>query len=106
MPPPERPLRAVFFDAGNTLLQMNYTVIAAELMRHGVRVAPEEVQRAEWRGGGRLDAGRLPRAPPGGSTQSRAAPRRSFRFVVGGAGGADAAATAQVGERRRADKHS
>ena len=43
MPPTERPLRAVFFDAGNTLLQMNYTVIAAELMRHGVRVAPEKV---------------------------------------------------------------
>jgi len=40
MPPTERPIRAVFFDAGNTLLRMNYAVIAAELMGHGVRVAP------------------------------------------------------------------
>jgi putative hydrolase of the HAD superfamily len=45
----------VFFDAGNTLLQMNYTVIAQALTERGLRVTPEQVQRAEWRARVRLD---------------------------------------------------
>jgi len=49
------PIRAIFFDAGNTLLRMNYPVIAAELAARGVRVTPEHVQRAEWRARVRLD---------------------------------------------------
>src|SRR2546425_8710453 len=69
MPPTERPIRAVFFDAGNTLLRMNYAVIAAELVSHGVRVAPEEVQRAEWRARGLLGDYGPARFPPGGSPQ-------------------------------------
>jgi HAD superfamily hydrolase (TIGR01549 family) len=34
---------------------MDYTVIAAELARHGVRVAPDAVQRAEWQARVHLD---------------------------------------------------
>lgn len=48
-------LRAVFFDAGNTLLRMNYAVIAAALAERGVLVTPVQVQRAEWRARARLD---------------------------------------------------
>src|SRR3989338_4767401 len=36
-------IRAVFLDAGNTLLRMNYAAIAAELARHGVRATPDAV---------------------------------------------------------------
>jgi putative hydrolase of the HAD superfamily len=53
---PARSVRAVFFDAGNTLLRMNYAVIALELLGHGVRVSAIDVQRAEWRARVRLDA--------------------------------------------------
>ena len=41
-------IRAILFDAGNTLIRMDYAAIAAELGRHGVSVTPEAVQRAEW----------------------------------------------------------
>jgi putative hydrolase of the HAD superfamily len=47
--------RVVFFDAGNTLLRMNYPVIAHALAERGLHVTPEEVQRAEWRARVRLD---------------------------------------------------
>lgn len=53
---PARSVRAVFFDAGNTLLRMNYAVIAFELLGHGVRVSAIDVQRAERRARVRLDA--------------------------------------------------
>ncbi len=45
-------IRAVFFDAGNTLVRMNYAAIAVELAAHGVCATPDEVQRAEWRARG------------------------------------------------------
>jgi FMN phosphatase YigB (HAD superfamily) len=54
--PGHRPPRAVFLDAGNTILRMNYGAIAAQLGRHGVAVEVEAVQRAEWRARVRLDA--------------------------------------------------
>ena len=31
-------VRAIFFDAGNTLIRMDYPVIVAELARRGMRV--------------------------------------------------------------------
>jgi putative hydrolase of the HAD superfamily len=61
-------LRAVFFDAGNTLVRMNYAAIAAQLGRLGHPVGAEAVQRAEWRARVRFDAGVLTR--PGASTES------------------------------------
>src|SRR3989442_10730282 len=97
MPPTERPIRAVFFDAGNTLLRMNYAVIAAELVSHGVRVAPEEVQRAEWRARGRLGDQGLARSPPGGSPPKPAAAPPSPRHLLRGHGGAGAAAGGKGG---------
>src|SRR3989442_14510223 len=101
MPPTERPIRAVFFDAGNTLLRMNYAVIAAELVGHGVRVAPEEVQRAEWRARVRLDDQVLARSRPGDSTESRASADRYLRYVLEELGVADAATIDKVAEWRR-----
>jgi len=101
MPPTERPIRAVFFDAGNTLLRMNYAVIAAELVSHGVRVAPEEVQRAEWRSRVRLDDQVLARSRPGDSTESRASADRYLRYVLQELGVADAATVDKVAEWRR-----
>src|SRR5438034_531501 len=84
MPPDERRLRAVFFDAGNTLLRMNYVVIAAELGRHGVRAAPGEVQRAEWRARVRLDDEVLSRSGPGDSTENRSTAERYLGYLLDG----------------------
>src|SRR5207245_8536952 len=91
MPPTERPIRAVFFDAGNTLLRMNYAVIAAELLGHGVRVAPEEVQRAEWRARVRLDDEVLSRSGPGDSTENRSTAERYLGYLLDGLGVTDRA---------------
>jgi putative hydrolase of the HAD superfamily len=66
-----RALRAVFFDAGNTLVRMNYAAIAARLAGLGHAVGAEAVQRAEWRARVRFDGGLL--ACPGASTESGAA---------------------------------
>jgi len=101
MLPIERPIRAVFFDAGNTLLRMNYVVIAAELLGHGVRVAPEEVLRAECRARVQLDDQVLARFQPGASTESRAAADRYLRYVLEELGVADAVTIDKVAEWRR-----
>lgn len=50
-----RRVRAVFFDAGNTLLAMDYAAIAAALAARGVAVTPGAVRAAEWRARVRLD---------------------------------------------------
>jgi putative hydrolase of the HAD superfamily len=49
-------IRAIFFDAGNTLIHMDYDAIAAALGREGVATTAGDVQRAEWRARVRLDA--------------------------------------------------
>lgn len=79
-PPPS--LRAIFFDAGNTLLRMNYAAIAAELGRQGRPVAPETVQRAEWRARVRLDDDLLAGRPPGRSTETREVAARYLGYVL------------------------
>lgn len=84
-----RPLRAVFFDAGNTLVRMDYAAIAAALGRLGVRVAPADVERAEWRARVRLDAD-LRAAGPAGSTESRATAARYLSHVLDALGVRDA----------------
>ena len=48
-------IRAIFFDAGNTLIRMDYAAIATELGRHGVSVTEDAVQRAEWPARVRVD---------------------------------------------------
>jgi putative hydrolase of the HAD superfamily len=86
--------RAVIFDAGNTLLQMNYPAIAGELARHGVRVGPERVQAAEWRARVRLDAEDL--APRRSSTESRDTHGSYLRYVLEGVGVTDAVVLAAM----------
>jgi len=96
MPPTERPLRAVFFDAGNTLLQMNYTVIAAELMRHGVRVAAGGSAAGGVAGARPAGRGRLRARHAGRLHESRSSAGRYLRYVLEGLGVADAATIEQV----------
>ena len=64
-------LRAIFFDAGNTLVRMNYAAIASQLAMLGHMVTPEAVQGAEWRARVRFDADVLAKANT--STESGAA---------------------------------
>ncbi len=53
-PAPGR-LRAVLFDAGNTLLHMNYVAIAGHLDRRGHTISVEAIEEAELRARVRLD---------------------------------------------------
>ncbi|HMH76291.1 MAG TPA: hypothetical protein VK547_06665, partial [Candidatus Udaeobacter sp.] len=53
--PARRPVRAVIFDAGNTLLRMNYSVIADHLRTRGRAASAEQVEEAELRARVRLD---------------------------------------------------
>jgi putative hydrolase of the HAD superfamily len=75
--------KAIFFDAGNTLLRMNYPAIARELARLGVEVTPDAVERAEWSARVRLDPELAAR---GASTERRATADRYLRYMLEGAG--------------------
>jgi putative hydrolase of the HAD superfamily len=81
-------LRAIFFDAGNTLLRMNYRDIAAALGRHGIVATAEAVQRAEWQARVRLDRDILAHAR---STERPATHRRYLRYLLEGVGVTDPA---------------
>jgi putative hydrolase of the HAD superfamily len=79
--------RAIFFDAGNTLLRINYGAIAAQLTALGMAVTVQALQRAEWRARVRLDtelfAGRRV------STESVATADRYLQLVLEGIGVTD-----------------
>lgn len=92
----------MFFDAGNTLLWMNYPVIAAQLATLGIRVAPADVQRAEWRARVLLDEAILTRSQAGTSTESRSTSGRYLRYLLAGLGIADEPTIRAVDEWRRA----
>ncbi len=77
----------MFFDAGNTLLRMNYAAIADALRAAGHPVDPETLQRAEWRARVRLDTHLL----GGASTESRSTGDRYLAYLLDEAGIADAA---------------
>src|SRR5439155_762158 len=79
-------IRAVFFDAGNTLVRMNYAAIAVELAAHGVRATPHEVQRAEWRARVRLDDEVFAPASGAASTESGSSAGRYVRLILGARG--------------------
>lgn len=79
-------LRAIFFDAGNTLIRMDYAAIATALAARGATRTVEQVQRAEWAARPRLDA----TLAPGASTESRDTGERYLRFVLAGLGITDA----------------
>lgn len=70
--------RAVFFDAGNTLLQINYAAIVEQLGLHGIRRAPTDVAQAEYRARVRLD----PHLAPGASTENQSVAGYYFRYVL------------------------
>ena len=72
------PLRAIFFDAGNTLIHMDFDAIVAALAREGVVATAGEVQRAEWRARVRLDA----TFQPGASTEHPDTGDRYLVFVL------------------------
>ena len=98
LPPPPR---AIFFDAGNTLLRMNYAVIAEQLAALGLALAPETIQRAEWRARVRLDAHFAP-GTPGTSTESRSTGERYLRYLLDELGIWDDAAVEAAEAWRRA----
>ena len=95
--PPTRP-RAIFFDAGNTLLRMNYAAIASQLATLGVGVTEAVLQRAEWRARVRLDADLF--ATRGASTESRSVAGRYLRYLLEGLGVTDAATAQAMAEWR------
>ena len=71
-------MRAVIFDAGNTLLRMNYATIAEHLQGRGRLVTPEQVEEAELRARVRLD----PHLAPGASTESANIHGRYLRYLL------------------------
>jgi putative hydrolase of the HAD superfamily len=75
-------LRAVFLDAGNTLVGIDYTVIAERLGRDGHRVSLAEVRLAEQRARVRLD----PRLAAAGSTERPDTFRLYYRYALEGLG--------------------
>jgi putative hydrolase of the HAD superfamily len=99
--PRAAPLRAIFFDAGNTLIRMDYDAIAAELWRLGVRVTPAVLEHAERRARVRLDTEVLRPLGTRASTESHAIGARYLAYVLEGAGVTDPAAIHAVAEWRR-----
>jgi HAD superfamily hydrolase (TIGR01509 family) len=75
---PRPALRAVIFDAGNTLLRMDYAVISEELTRRGRATSREQVEEAELRARVRLD----PHLAPGASTESGSTHGRYLRYLL------------------------
>ena len=71
-------VRAIFFDAGNTLLEINYGVIAEALAREGVVVSPEALRDAERRARIRLDED----LRCGNSTEAAETFRRYLRYML------------------------
>lgn len=100
MPASHRPpVRAVFLDAGNTLILMDSAAIAARLAGLGFDVAPEAVERAEWRTRVRLDREVLARRA---STESADTGRRYVALLLEELGIRDEAAAGGVDAWRRA----
>jgi len=96
-PVASRPVRMILFDAGNTLLRMNYEAVAEQIRHHGVPVTPDEVRVAEWRARVRLDA----TLAPGTSTESGSTSGRYLRYLLEGVGVTDEATVRAIAEWRR-----
>lgn len=90
--------RAIFFDAGNTLIRINYAAIAAQLGRGGNHRTPEAVAQAEYRARVRLD----PHLAPGASTESQSVAGYYFRYVLEELGITDPETGRALAEWRRA----
>ncbi|MBI1847871.1 MAG: HAD-IA family hydrolase [Candidatus Rokubacteria bacterium] len=94
-------LRAIFFDAGNTLVRMNYEVIARELGRQGVVVDPVDLQRADWRARVRLDTEVLAATSGRVSTEDRTAAERYLEYLLAAAGVTESRVVRAVADWRR-----
>jgi putative hydrolase of the HAD superfamily len=79
--------RAVLFDAGNTLLRMNYPAIGRHLAGRGHPVSLEAIEEAELRARVRLDAD----LAEGVSTEGRTAQDRYTAYLLEGVGVTDPA---------------
>ena len=91
-------LRAVLFDAGNTLMRLNYAAIARHLEGRGHAFSVEAIEEAELRARVRLDAD-LAR---GVSTEGRTAQDRYLLYLLDGLGiSAPDEIEAAAGFRRR-----
>ena len=90
-------IRAVFFDAGNTLIRMDDAAIAAALAGHGVAATAGDVQRAEWRARVRLDAS----LQPGASTEHPDTGHRYLVYLLDELGVRDGATVAALDAWRR-----
>jgi putative hydrolase of the HAD superfamily len=94
-------VRAVLFDAGNTLIRMNYVAIAEHLATRGVTATVEQIQRAEWRARVRLDADLFAHPAPGASTESGDTSARYVRYMLAELGISDEPTVAGVIAWRR-----
>jgi putative hydrolase of the HAD superfamily len=95
------PVRAIFFDVGNTLVRINYAAIAEHLAVHGVRVSADTVKRAEWRARVRLDADLVAVPAARRSTETGDTHTRYLRYTLEGLGITDEGLIAAVTEWRR-----
>ncbi len=93
-------LRAIFFDAGNTLIRIDYAAIAAALAARGVSTTPDDLMRAEWRARVRLDADVFATGEIA-STETRTTHSRYLAYVLEGVGVTDAALVGAMDEWRR-----
>ena len=92
----DRVRRVLIFDAGNTLLRMNYRAIAEHLVGRGRRVTAADVEDAELRGRVRLDA----HPETAGSTESAGTRDRYVRYLLEPLGITDDAEVADIGRWR------
>jgi putative hydrolase of the HAD superfamily len=96
-PAARRPSRAVIFDAGNTLLRMNYAVIAEHLRTRGHAASVDQVEEAELRARVRLD----PHLAPGASTEATVIHGRYLRYLLEHLAITDDAEIEAIGRWRR-----
>jgi len=95
------------FDAGNTLLRMNYAVMAEQLSLRGRPVTGAAVEEAELRARVRLDVDLGPGArgdsatTEGVSTESRTTQGRYLRYILAPLGITDEAEIEEVARWRR-----
>ena len=95
--PRPRRLRALLFDAGNTLLQMNYAAIAGYLTGRGRSVTAYQVAEAEQRARVRLDDD----LATGSSTESTDTHGRYLRYVLVHLGITDEGEVQEIARWRR-----
>jgi putative hydrolase of the HAD superfamily len=102
---PDRSIRAVFFDAGNTLLRIDYAAIARELARHGTMVSSEAIQHADWLARVRLDAELFGDGPRPLSTENPSTAGRYFGYALEALGVTEAGTLETLDAWRRAYNH-